>query len=270
MLRCRTRLPFFLVAGLLNSAASGDVLLLSDDFSGGTATSIFRAYEDAIDTGWRKAPGYGSVTESAWTIAGGVVENSSTASGTGYPAAQASETPLINFFSGAGTTEGFLRLQFDYSVASGDRLWAHLWGYTGTSDSDRQFVSNIEGSANGNANTTNTSDELDGFNLTDGATSGFGAASSAISGELTGTGSVDLTIRISDLGVAGVTTAADVDYYLIQFAKDEDGLAGTTSIDNIRFSAADSAAVPEPSSWLLMGLVVVGFGYRNVRRSSRP
>ncbi|MEZ7957082.1 MAG: PEP-CTERM sorting domain-containing protein [Rubritalea sp.] len=40
-----------------------------------------------------------------------------------------------------------------------------------------------------------------------------------------------------------------MDYYLIQFAQEEDGLAGTTSIDNFSITA-----VPEPSSTALLGL----------------
>ena len=87
------------------------------------------------------------------------------------------------------------------------------------------------------------------YNLKDGAASGFGAASTALSGELTGTGTYSKTFSISGLGIAGVTTAADLDYYLIQFAQEEDGLAGTTSIDNFSITA-----VPEPSSTALLGL----------------
>ncbi len=251
--------------GTMATSAKADLILLSDDFSGGTVSTTFRAYENQIDTGWRKAIGYGSVVESAWTIAGGVVENSSTVTGGGYPTTQPSETPLINFFSGGGSTETLLRLKFDYSISSGDRLWAHLWGYTGTSDFDGQFVSNIEAAANGNVNNAEGgSDELDAFNLKDGTTSGFGPASTAISGELTGSGTFDLTFRLADLGISGVTTAADLDYYLIQFAKDEDGTAGTTSIDNLSFIAS----VPEPSSAGMVGLLCVGVGFRRRRRSA--
>ena len=243
----------------LTTNVQAELILLDDDFSSGSVVTAFRAYENTIDTGWRKAPGYGSVTVSAWTIAGGVAGNSSTVSGTGYPTTQPSETPLMSFFSGGGTTETQLRLQFDYSVASGDKFYAHLWGFTGTTSAPSGFVSNIEASANGNANVAEGSagSTLDGFNLADGATNGYGNAANAISGELTGSGTFDVTFSIGGLGISGVTTASDLDYYLIQFAKDEDGTAGTTSIDNFRLSA-----IPEPTSFVMFGLAIAGLGFR--------
>ena len=227
-------------------------LIYSDTFdAASTPGSQFRIYENTINDGWQKAHAGGNVG-SEWTISGGVASNSSALAATSYPNSKAAEAPLYNFFSGAGTTETHINISFDYSVASGDKLYAHLWGMTGISDDDGQIVSNIEGSANGNVTlnaTAGDTDELTTYNLKDGAASGFGAASTALSGELTGTGTYSKTFSISGLGIAGVTTAADLDYYLIQFAQEEDGLAGTTSIDNFSITA-----VPEPSSTALLGL----------------
>lgn len=250
------RLFFLTLTGICLSPCATAEVLLSDDFGSGSVTTTFRAYESTIDTGWRKAPGYGSVVESAWQISDGRVQNDSTVSGTGYPTTQPSESPLMSFISGGGTTETLLRFEFDYSVAAGDSLYAHLWGYTGTAGTPGGFVSNIEGSHSGHMNVSENAagSTLDGFNLTTGATSGYGNRSQAISGELTGTGTFSTTFRLSDLGISGVSTAGDLDYYLIQFGKDEDGLAGTTWIDNVRLTAT----VPEPSSIAFLIACVVG------------
>lgn len=259
------RLFFLMLTGTCLSSVATAEVLLSDDFGSGTVNTTFRAYENTINSGWRKAPGYNAVVESAWQITGGRVQNDSMVAGTGYPTTQPSESPLMSFISGGGTTEHLLRFEFDYSVAAGDKLYAHLWGYTGTSSTPGGFVSNIEGSNSGNMNVSEGADgsTLDGFNLTNGATSNYGHRSQAISGELTGTGSFSTTFRLSDLGISGVSTAGDLDYYLIQFGKDEDGTAGTTWIDNVRLTAT----VPEPSSIAFLTVCLVAAVVLQRRRS---
>lgn len=240
-----------LLTGSLFPIAQGATPILSDDFDGVRALpSSFRLYENNIDDGWREAPQYSTHPEVEWEISGGMLWNDSTVAATGYPDSKAAEAPVFNFFSGAGTTETHLTISFDYSVGAGDKFYAHLWGLTGVSDDDGQEIGNIEGAANGAANFNSNSDELTTYNLTDGASSGFGGTGTAISGELTGAGTFTSTFSIAGLGISGVTTAADLDYYIIQFTQEEDGLAGTTSVDN--FSLA--ATVPEPSSAALLGL----------------
>ena len=248
-----------LLISLAASASSqAAVSIISDDFgTDSTPGNQFRIYENTIGDGWKKAVGGGGSgvpnNASAWTISGGVASNSSFQAATGYPSSKEAEAPLYNFFVGAGTTETHLTVSFDYVVGAGDKFYAHLWGMTGVSNDDGEFVSNIEGSANGNANLnagTGDTTELTTYNLKDGAASGFGGIATAISGELTGSGTYTSTFSIAGLGIGGVTTAADLDYYLIQFAQQEDGLAGTTSIDNFSLTAT----VPEPSTTALLGL----------------
>ena len=84
---------------------------------------------------------------------------------------------------------------------------------------------------------------------------------SSISGELTGSGIFDKTFSVSALGIPGVTSVADLDYYVIQFAKEEDGTAGATSIDNVRLTA-----VPENSTCVLLGvgLAILSFARRRM------
>ena len=85
------------------------------------------------------------------------------------------------------------------------------------------------------------------FNLLDGATSGFGGTASAV-GVLTGSGTFDGDYFLPSLGIPGVSNAADIDFFSLGFSKLEDGLAGTTSIDNLSFSTS----IPEPSSLILI------------------
>ncbi|MDF2377878.1 MAG: hypothetical protein P1U81_16695 [Verrucomicrobiales bacterium] len=230
--------------------ARGSLILLQDDFSGGSVTPTFRIYENTIDDGLHKSPNsYGGQPASAWIITGGRVENASSLAAKEYPNSKEAEAPVYNFFSGTPTTDTMLILEFDYSVSAGDTLYVHFWGMTGTSDDDAEFVSNIEGNANGAVNLNGNTTELMTYNLRDGAASGFGATS--LSGALTGSGSFSAAIRVGSLGISGVNTVGDLDYYLIQFAKNEDGTAGTTWIDNFRLTST----VPEPSTAGILGLL---------------
>lgn len=211
------------------------VVLLQDDFSSGSVATTHRAYEARIDTGWIKAVGYSDVAESAWGIGNGVVSNASSVAASGYKLSTAAESPLTQVFSGKANSDTHLRLKLDYSVAVGDTLYVHLWGYTGVVVTAGGFVSNMEGGANGNVINDESASEsgLKPFNLKDGAASGFGGASTAISGALTGSGTFEKAINISELGIAGVQDTGDFTYFLIAFAKDEDGTPGSTSVDNV-------------------------------------
>lgn len=252
-----TTLAVLIACGTLWATAAHGAVLLSDDFAGGSITNEFRVYEHRIDDGWLKAIGYGSVVTSAWTITGGQVENTSTAAGGGYPTTQPSETPLSQIFTNPATTDTQhkLTLDFDYSVGAGDTLYAHLWAVTGTSDGDTEFISNIEGGANGAVDGNGgTSVELTEYNLLNGESSatGIGATGDAISGPLTGTGSFNLTIDLDTLAISGVSDVGDIDYFYIAFAKNENGAAGTTSIDNVLLRS-----VPSPAA-LPAGLALIG------------
>ena len=226
-------------AGLVENG--GYQSILEDDFSSGTITKQARAWESYIDAGWLKAANYADVVASAWAIEDGVVRNTNSVAATGYKLSTAAEAPLVQVFSGTASSDKVIRFSFDYSVAAGDKLYAHFWGYTGTVVSASGFVCNIEAGANGGCNNgeNDSGSDLDAYNLKDGATSGFGAASTAISGELTGSGTFSTTIDVSELGIAGVQDIGDLDYFLIAFAKDEDGNIGTTSVDNVSIIVDD-------------------------------
>ena len=69
----------------------------------------------------------------------------------------------------------------------------------------------------------------------------------SITGQLSGTGTFTLTIDVSTLGIAGVSTVGDIDTFFLAFAGNET-TGGTTWVDNLVIT------VPEPSSTALLGL----------------
>lgn len=252
-----TILAILIASGTLAANDTHGAVLLWDDFASGSVPTSFRVYENQIDDGWRKAPGYGTVVVSEWTITGGQAENDSTVSGGGYPTTQPSETPIGQIFSNPtpGNVDTRLSYTFDYSVAAGDSLYAYLWAVTGTSDDDGEFISNIEAGANGGIDGGGgTRAELTEYNLLNGESSatGIGATGDSISGLLTRTGTFSITVDVASLGISGVTTVGDVDYFYIAFAKNEDGTAGTTSIDNVLLES-----IPTPAA-LPAGLALIG------------
>jgi uncharacterized membrane protein len=248
-------------------ATLGITYHIGDTFeSGAVNKTTNRIRTSQIDSGlWYGVLPYGGNgnTGTDWEITGGVIQNDSTTPGTGYPSNAEAESPIWKFFSNTATAgEEYMTLSFDYSVATGDKLFVHLWGYTGTAEANN-IVSNPEAAFNGSANNGEGGTVMDAFNLLDGATSGFGGAGTALSGELTGSGTFSTgRIKIADLGIAGVTDVSGFSNFLINIAKDEDGLAGTTTIDNFRIISV----VPEPSSTALLGL---GLGSLLLRRKRR-
>jgi len=249
------------IALVLAVTAAQGATLLQDDFSSGSIINEFRVYEHRIDDGWLKAPGYGSVVQSAWTITGGQAENASTVAGSGYSTTQPSETPLSQIWTNPvpGDTNPKLKLSFDYSVGSGDSFYAHLWAVMGSPDGDTEFISNIEAGSNGAIDGFGgNSAELTEYNLLNGESSatGIGGTGDAISGLLTGTGSFSTTIDIASLSIPGVSDAGDIDYFYIAFAKDENGSAGTTSIDNVKLVSIPTPAAL-PAGLALLGIVAL-------------
>ena len=246
-----------IVVGSVLTANAHGVVIVDDDFTSGSVISDFRVYENRIDDGWLKAIGYGSVVASEWTITGGQAENASTVSGSGYPTTQPSETPLSQIVSNPdpSDTRTVIEYSFDYSVGAGDSLYAYLWAVTGTSDDDGEFISNIEAGTNGNIDGNGgNSVELTEYNLLNGESSatGIGATGDSISGLLTGSGKFFISIDVASLGISGVSEAGDIDYFYLAFAKNENGSAGTTSIDNVLLQS-----VPTPAA-LPAGLALIG------------
>lgn len=70
-----------------------------------------------------------------------------------------------------------------------------------------------------------------------------------------------LTADLSSLATQSVTILFDV-------INEDDGFESTFALDNVQFSGS-GGVVPEPSTIVLWGLGVVGFGFRSMRRRRR-
>ncbi len=210
-------------------------VILEDDFSSGSFTHKVRVYEVDIDNGWLSPMQTGVVT-SEWEVVSGQMVNSATTPGN-YPTNMPAEGPLVQVVS-TTETNAVLEVVFDYNVASGDQLYVHLWGLDGTYDMDAQWFANHQGGNGGLNPAENSDDGVIKYNLTDGSV----ATASTPIPALTGSGTYSNSFNIAGLGIAGVNNTADFEYILVGFAKEEDGTAGTTWIDNLSISAVEGAA----------------------------
>lgn len=233
------------------STAAGVVLL--DDFSTDTTvTPVGRVYESTLDAGWRGTTGYGGGDhaspehDSQWDISTGTLNNDANQTDSYVRG----ETPAYNWFTNpiVGDTRTKMTISFDYSTSGSDTLTAHFWAVqTGGAAGSVSWITNNQGWINGNSgqNEDTSSGGYDTFNLLDGDTTPD--ATDSITGQLSGTGTFTLTIDVSTLGIAGVSTVGDIDTFFLAFAGNET-TGGTTWVDNLVIT------VPEPSSTALLGL----------------
>ena len=233
------------------STAAGVVLL--DDFSTDTTvTPEGRVYESTLDAGWRGTTGYGGGDhtspehDSQWDISTGTLNNDANQTDSYVRG----ETPAYNWFTNpiVGDTRTKMTISFDYSTSGSDTLTAHFWAVqTGGAAGSVSWITNNQGWINGNSgqNEDTSSGGYDTFNLLDGDTTPD--ATDSITGQLSGTGTFTLTIDVSTLGIAGVSTVGDIDTFFLAFAGNET-TGGTTWVDNLVIT------VPEPSSTALLGL----------------
>ena len=233
------------------STAAGVVLL--DDFSTDTTvTPEGRVYESTLDAGWRGTTGYGGGDhtspehDSQWDISTGTLNNDANQTDSYVRG----ETPAYNWFTNpiVGDTRTKMTISFDYSTSGSDTLTAHFWAVqTGGAAGSVSWITNNQGWINGNSgqNEDTSSGGYDTFNLLDGDTTPDNTDS--ITGQLSGTGTFTLTIDVSTLGIAGVSTVGDIDTFFLAFAGNET-TGGTTWVDNLVIT------VPEPSSTALLGL----------------
>lgn len=225
-------------------------IVIADDFSsGGVTKNSVRFHENDIDGGWHAPSGNSGAdgTASAWTISGGTLNNSSTSTGP-YAGYVAAEGAVVQMVSVAGQRGGLLSIAFEYAVASGDQLYVGLIAYDGTFDLDADFLGNFEyGNGNyGNLVTNPETDETTNvipYSLLDGTSPGVGGSFTKI-GPLNGSGTYRTTIDLAALGINGIADLGDLESLGVFFAKDEDGSAGSTSIDNLQIFS-HPAGVPD-------------------------
>jgi len=221
-----------------NGGVSG---LIDDDFSSGSIGTEGRIYESRLDAGWKSTSGWGANPASEWAITGGRLENPSV--NTTYYSA--SETPAWQWWTNPDTNSRSttLTVSFDYATDGADTLTAHFWAVqTGGAAGANSFISNNQGWANGNSgqNQDTTSGGYDTFNLLDGDTTPDNG--DHITGHLNGSGTFTMTIDVSALGIADVTTVGDIDTLFIAFAANETG-GGTTWVDNLSIVAGDTSLI---------------------------
>ena len=192
------------------------------------------------------------------------MQNAATTDG-GYPEARPAESALAQVV--ANTLGGpEVTFSFDYDVAAGDILYANFWGYTGVVSGVNKMLMNTEPCngfvSNLDTNSAPGNSSLDAFNLKDGASYFHGSSLTAISGALTSSGSYTVTVSVADLGIPGVDSLADFSYIGVIFLKEEDGLAGTTTIDNVLVATVDTTLTVggDDTAATFSGLVQEGVG----------
>lgn len=274
-----------MVAAMLSatSASAAIINLIDDDFTSGSVSTNSRIRTNQAGGGWFKD----NTPVSEWTISGGVL--SSAGSGTGS-ATEGALSQVIATDSLSGTLSN-LNLSFDYTVGATSTLKFALIGYTanlqlgGTADG----ILMNNGTSNGSLqNNSQSEQEFGDINLLTGAD-----MSQSITNDLTfaagTTGSYSQTFDLSlyswhadeAAGAAptntpglsgGITSIADFDYVALVVVNDLSTATGAsgTSLDNFTLSAS-SVAVPEPTTFALLGFGMIGFAWkrrRNIFRSS--
>ncbi len=213
---------------------------VEDDFSSDAVSyNSTRMWENQIGGGWI------TCHDTEWFVTNGVLQNAATTDG-GYPEARPAEGALAqvvaNVLGGPEVT-----FSFDYDVAAGDTLYANFWGYTGVVSGVNKMLLNTEPCDgwcyNLDTNTSPGNSTLDAFNLKDGGSNFHASPATSISGALTNSGSCTVTVSIPELGISGVSSLADFSYIGLIFCKNEDGLAGTTTIDNVLVSTDQTTLI---------------------------
>lgn len=241
------------------ATAAGVVLL--DDFSTSTISTdggrVYESYLDGNGGNWYRTRFYGGQTTSAFEITSDRLQNPTTTT-TSYVEG---ESPAYKWFTNpiVGDTRTKMTISFDYSTSGSDTLTAHFWAVqTGGAAGSNSWITNNQGWFDGNSgqNEDTSSGGYDTFNLLDGDTTPDNTDS--ITGQLSGTGTFTLTIDVSTLGIAGVSTVGDIDTFFLAFAGNET-TGGTTWVDNLVIT------VPEPSSTALLGIGGLVFALRRKR-----
>ena len=186
------------------------------------------------DVGFRKH------SESAWSVANGVLSNSSTVN------SRVSEGALglmIDLASYAGSGYDKVQLSFDYTLAeASEALYLHLWGYVDVNSTPDTWTMNL-GASNGNA-WESSSDAMTAYNL--GGPSGAFAGKAGDDGDaaviLTGASgpqSCTVTFDLSSFATAP-NRLEDYDYLAIGFTRKIAGTAPAVTISNFALNGLKS------------------------------
>ncbi|QDT13064.1 PEP-CTERM sorting domain-containing protein [Planctomycetes bacterium K23_9] len=250
---------FLILLSVSVADANADLVLMMDDFSANTVEQSTRFNNGDIDSGnWIKR-------NADWSVTGGALVNP------GNDADDERGAHLINSVTSTDTSLTQIKVSFDYSVGAGTTLYFSSSLFTGdpaaaglnarvTQTNGAWFASDFN----------NESGSFGGFvgsdyNLNDGSnpSGGTGGALASFAGATTGTFSQ--TYDISGFG-GGPFSIADVNHVMAVFTSNNDTTGGEISVTNFNMTAT---AVPEPSSFALLGGALACFAAGRRRRRAK-
>jgi hypothetical protein len=222
---CNRYLVVGVLVGLMPVFAQAAPVIV-DDFSSGSVTKdSLRVYETDIDEGWQ------ADQQSAWTIAGGMLKNSDTAT-----SGIAGEGAVAQVVKVTGHSGRYLDLSFDYTGNAYNLITVHLWGYTGSFDGDEDWFADFQVQNGGYYNYWNgpsTIGEVHGYSLKDGSD----AVDPAPMVSLSGSGAYSNRIDLQTLGIPGVTNLSNLSYISLAFGRKNYSGATNTTVDAVNLSA---------------------------------
>lgn len=236
-------------------------MIISDDFSSNTISNDARL---RVNSG----PNWVKSSTSDWSVDG--INDEATNPGTGTE----SQGALLRVFDvGAAALPDYneLTFTFDYTVGTGSTLYFHANGlFDGTLVGSTQLhnTGTSNGSIQSQYDNGGTGGDYTGINLKDGAANPNGAAGGAF--ELTGTGTFSQTINLTAAGYEEIGDLNDLQYVTMGWSSNvtvADG-SGAITLDNFVFSA-EATAVPEPSSFALLGGALACFAASRWRRRAK-
>ena len=241
--RFKTPLTIVAFAGMALLGSALPAATIINGFSSESTTGLTLT---TIDGTWHNAS-----TNVAWDISSGVLTHSPVSP---YGAAdEALIGQIVDLTSFEGNS---LTLSFDYNVATGNTLYAHLRGV----DSSTTAWSMNLGAQNGNSWDTNTGGTtynlFDGLTLPNSGTANSGDADEAVSFAGGTSGSYSVTIDLSGYTVSDIS---DYGYLMLGFAANASADSAST-ISNLSLTV-----VPEPGTYALLG-GLLALGHVMLRR----
>jgi len=275
----KTTTPLSLLAVAIFSISSSvgtahaDLTLTSEDFTSSSITSSLRVFDNDADLGWHADFGTNSGLPSLWQISGGTLNNPATFDPNSTPPpSQTRDKPnegtvgqLISVNS-TDTTLNEIEFSFDYNVGTGTTLFFHAVGLvanTSFANANPQIFNTQ--AINGGTQDVQREANYTDISLFDGTDPNGGTNfAQALTGSGTFTGTFDLS-QFASSTTTGITNVSDLDFVALAFGANVTDFtgAGAYSIDN--FTVEAISAVPEPSSFAVFAIAMVGFGFRRRR-----
>lgn len=255
--------------------ANADIILFDTTFGEGAGNVLEKSDNQAVrdDSLWQAFSGSG------WTHGVGNTWVFNTQTGDGSPPdGPGAEAPLFKILdlSGSGlTNENALSISFNYSAwgavagTGQDDLYIHVWGFKNVSSTSTTVVADLtsqEGNSWGALSDTEY-DDFTRYNLKDASVLDAGASSNAASRAIT---MENISLSVTNDGTQAnanfrlnsTGTLADYDYLAVSFTRNVAGQSG----EGFAIRDFNITAVPEPSSFAMLGLSMLGLSCRRRTR----